>query len=570
MLDKQARRFTRRDLLKASALVTGAIALQACAQPAPPAQPTQSTAANPAGGQAPTAAAVPTVASAPAQPTAAPASAAAGRPGATAVVALHALYGPPDPGQAPAFSEWFFIQNVAEPLIEFNITPDQKTEIVPVLAESYDKSSDGSVWTFKLRKGVRFHDGTAFNAEAVRFSHERLMDPNNPNYQKLFVYIGSALRDKIDKIETPDDLTVRFTLKNPPSPTFLNWEARTRIVSPAAVAKYGKDFGSNVVGTGPFRMTKYDLAGNVMEMEKNPDYWAPGLPKLDRVVWRVVPESSTRLAQLETGEADLATLLPVEFADRIKGNADLVLEMIEAPQFNTIEFWRGQQPFSDKRLRQAVAYSLDRPALAKLLYGDVWKPAVNNRWPAVEGWSDYAPYSYDPERAKSLLSDAGFSGGLEFTLEMPNAAAANPAGQRWGEAIQEQLNKAGFNVKLNVMESAAYWKGRETPHPNVAYYMSRQSWVPDAAAEWLNVWSEPLPWADIPVPGVPELMAELKKISDPAQHAETVSNIWKILDDELPYISIATGSWVMGRRKSLYDLRMLPIGEWTPFKNVHL
>lgn len=492
--------------------------------------------------------------------------------GGTIVVANYAMPVTLDPGRAPGFQNWFPLQNVCEALVEIVATPDGKISINPVLAEGYDRSADGITWTFRLHRGVKFHDGTPFNAQAVVFSHDRLMKPDDPHYDPIFAPLGQPLNTIIGKVEAVDDATVRFTLKSPPNPYFLNWEAFTRIVSPAAVDKYGKGFGTQIVGTGPFRLDKFDATGKSIEMSKNPDYWVAGLPKVDKLVWKAVDESSTRLALLETGDADVATLVPPNLADRVKSNPKLVLQAANVPNFNMIEFYRTVPPFDNLKLRQAVAYALDRKALAATLYGGYWKAATNNRWPNMPGWEETQPYPYDPEKAKALLREAGFPNGLQITLDMPSSSSGNPADQRWGEAIQAQLAAVGITAKLNVLDNGAYFNFITKPRENNAHYMTRQVFVGDVVNEWLTYWIKPLPNTsqDVAVPGLDQLSGQLQTTGDPAQYTDIVTRMWRVIDDQVPYVAIADGSWLTGTRQVLKGIEPRGLGEYFSFKNAYL
>lgn len=489
--------------------------------------------------------------------------------GGTIVVALDALYAPPDPGIAPSFTQWFINQNICESLIEFNVTPEGEESFIPRLAESYESSDDGSVWTFNLRQGVKFHDGTDFNAEAVAYSHQRLMDLSHPGYLETFVQIGDPLNSLIDSIETPDEFTVVFKLTPSASGDFLKWESKLKVVSPAAVEEYGVDYGSHLIATGPFKLTRFDFAGNRVEAERFADYWEEGVPKLDRIIWNIVAEPATRLAQVQTGEADVITAVPTEFVSRLEGDQNISVDALQTPGFNGLEFYYSLPPFDDVRVRQAVAHALDRTAMTQLLYGELWTPAINNRWPGLQGWTDESPFPYDPDQARSLLAEAGYEDGLEVSLMMPSSAAANPAGQRWGEVIQEQLAQVGVTVNLNVMESAAYWAQTAEPQPNTMFYMSRQSWVGDVVREWLNFWTDegPRTMRDIPpYPGMEELVQQWSEAADPAARDEAVNAMWELLDTEVPYIAIALGSWITASRADLQNITSYPIGEWLSFR----
>lgn len=492
--------------------------------------------------------------------------------GGTSVIANYAMPVDLEPGKIPAFMSWFIIQNICEGITELVRSADGKLTVRPLLADSYKQSTDGLTWTVKLKSGVKFHDGTALDSQAIVFSHDRLMNPNNPYYNPAFAQFGQPLSAMIDKIAAPDATTVEFTLKSPPNPYFLNWEAFIAAVSPTAVKKFGKNFGTNTVGTGPFRLAKFDAAGKTINLEKNPDYWASGLPKLDKLVWKAVDEAATRVAMLETQEADVAAIVPPELATRVKGNPQLALNAANVPTFNAIQFSRTVPPFDNAKLRQAVAYALDRKDLASTLYGGYWTAAINNRWQGMTGWEPYQPYAYNPDKSKALLKEAAPNGELSFTLDMPSSSSANPAGTRWGEAIQAQLAKVGIQVKLNIMESGAYWNYVNTPHADHAYYSTRQVFIGDVVNEWLMLWIHPTKgiYPDMAVPSLAPLYAQLQKTSDPKQYDNIVTQMWKIIDDEVPYIAIADGSWLTGLRTALTGVQPQGIGEYLLMTNAEL
>lgn len=498
--------------------------------------------------------------------------AASAQEGGTAIVANYAMPVDLEPGKIPSFMSWFVLQNIGEGLTRLTRAEDGSLAVEPLLAESYSLSEDGLTWTFKLRSGVVFHDGTPLTADSIVFSHDRIMNSENPYYDPAFEQYGIPLRGMIESITVVDDLTVDFVLKNASIPYFLNWEAFILAVSRPAVEEFGAEFGVNVVGTGPFELDAFDAPNNTIEIARNENYWQAGIPVLDRVIWQAVSEPATRLALLETGDADVAAIMPPELGERISGNPDLRLDAASVPNFNAIAFYLDQPPFDNLTVRQAIAHALDRQALSDTLYSGFWTPAINNRWMDMTGWEDYSPYPYDPEKASALLAEAGYASGLEFTLDMPTSSSGNPAGTRWGEMIQDQLSQVGVTVTLNAVESGAYWTSINTRRPDTAIYYTRQIFVGDVFNEWISLWVDPPEGVQSysAVPGLAEVAAELGTTNTKEEYDAVIAKLWTIIDDTLPYIAIANGSWLTGMRTALQGFQPQGIGTYFSFSSAHL
>ena len=244
-----------------------------------------------------------------------------------------------------------------EGLFGFN----EKLELRPVLAESYDVSPDGLVYTFHLRKGVKFHDGTDFNAEAVKVNFDRVTNPEN----KLKRY---SLYSNIAKTEVVDDLTAKVTLKTPFSP-FINQLAHPSavMISPTALKKYGKDIMFHPVGTGPYKFVEWKQT-DYLKGAKNENYWRPGLPKIDTITWVPVVDNNARSAMMRTGEAHFTFPVPYEQAAVLE--KDEHLKLVAAPSIVTryLNMNMLQKPFDDLRVRQAINYAINKEALAKVAF----------------------------------------------------------------------------------------------------------------------------------------------------------------------------------------------------------
>ena len=206
-----------------------------------------------------------------------------------------------DPAAVTAVNDFRILMNVYDGLVRYK---DGTLEVEPALATSWEISEDGTVYTFTLREGVKFHDGSDFNAEVVKFNFDRMLKEDHP-FHNTGPFPLSFFFSSVESTEVVDDLTVRFTLNAPYAPFLSNLAYPTGlIVSPAAVEANGKDFGRNPVGTGPFRFVKW-TSGDRIVVERNPDYWAADEVSLDRITFRILPDTQTRFASLQSGEVDV-------------------------------------------------------------------------------------------------------------------------------------------------------------------------------------------------------------------------------------------------------------------------
>jgi peptide/nickel transport system substrate-binding protein len=354
--------------------------------------------------------------------------------------------------------------HIVDPLV-WSTGPGQ---YAPGLATSWTVSPDATVYTFKLREDVKFHDGTTFNAEAVKVTFDRIVDPET-RAQTAFSFIGPY-----DRSEVVDRSTVRVRFKSPHA-SFLNSASSPYlgIISPAALQRYGRDFGRVVfVGTGPFMLQSYRTDAEV-RLIRNPNYnWASrvfrheGLPYLQSIVYRIIPEEATRLATLETGESLFIEDVPTSDYQRLKGARDKVL--LEIPQAGSgWSLMMNQQrvPMNEIGLRRAVMHAIDKDGLVRTVWNGVFKPACSPLTPNMFGFDPEtcrkAPYSAD--QARRLLEEAGWRLGpdgvrakdgqrlrLEFFMQ------PNQKQQEMAAFIQANLRQVGVEVVLNVLARAAY------------------------------------------------------------------------------------------------------------------
>ena len=320
---------------------------------------------------------------------------------------------------------------------------DKDLKIKPVLAESHTVSKDGLVYTFKLRAGVKFNDGTDFNAEAVKVTLDRVTNLDN----KL-ARINQF--NRIDKVEVESPLSVRITLKEPFAP-FINSlaHASAAMISPAALKKFGnKDIAFNPVGTGPFTFVEWRQTDYV-KGKKFDGYWKKGYPKVDTITWKPVLENSTRAAMLQTGEADFGFPLPYEQADSLKKNAKLDLTASPSIVTRYISFNMLQKPFDNLKVRQAINYAINKEALAKVAFSGYAFPAEGIVPQGVKYAHKMPAWPYDPKKARALLKEAGYANGFESVLW---GAYTTTTTQKTLQFVQQQLAQVGIKITVLALE----------------------------------------------------------------------------------------------------------------------
>jgi ABC-type transport system substrate-binding protein len=350
-----------------------------------------------------------------------------------------------DPYLSPGVQSWHVVGNLFNSLV----TVDTNLNYVPDLAESWDILENGKVYVFHLRKGVKFHEGSDFDAEVVRWNYQRAVDPE----EKAFIAPFLSIVESVDAI---DAHTVKFTLKHP-SRTLLPVLAVNRVgflqMSPASYKRWGKEeVRLHPDGTGPFKLAQWDQ-NRVIVLEKNPYYFKPGLPYLDRVELRVMKEGVTRVTALRAGEVDFANYVPREHVDRL--TRDTRIQVLKGKDTQRVQsFFNLRKPaFQDVRVRQAIlGYGIDRQAIAKTaLLGQaqpLWSPVPQGGLDHIDFGEQFA---YNPDKAKALLKEAGFdeTNPLRYTIMTHGAEAALPT---IATIIKTQLAKIGVDVTVEVID----------------------------------------------------------------------------------------------------------------------
>ena len=343
-----------------------------------------------------------------------------------------------------------------------------QTDIEPDLAESWSVSADGLAWTFKLRKGVTFHDGTPWNAEAAKFNFDRMADEKNPYHAVKgfdFEYWNDFMADSFKEAKVVDPYTIQLILKQPNAPLVYNMSIISfDFASPASFKQYGGELvGQHPVGTGPYKFVEW-VRDDHITLEANPNFFRKGLPKTKRVIMRVIKDNAARFLAVKAGEVHAMEAPNVDDVKAVAQDPNLKLGF--RPAFNTgwIRFNMNNDLFKDKRIRQAVAYAINRKAIVDGLYAGYGEVAQQHMPPVMWGRVAKPPsWSYDPSKAKALLAEAKYPNG--FSLDfwyIPVSRPYFPAGKEIGTAIASDLGKVGIRVHLMTEDWAAYLKDRKT------------------------------------------------------------------------------------------------------------
>ncbi|WP_170109461.1 ABC transporter substrate-binding protein [Melghirimyces profundicolus] len=361
-----------------------------------------------------------------------------------------------DPGHAMAEGDIDVVFHLFDGLVQFK---NRDLEVEPALATDWDVSEDGKTWTFQLRKGVKFHDGTDFNADAVVHSFKRILDKDHKFYGliKGNSYLDYLLGDIIEDVVKMNDYEVKFELKRKFAPflTYMGYYSQF-VVSPAALEKYGEDFINHPVGTGPFKFKRWKK-GEYLELTANEDYWGEK-PKIDSLVFKVVPESSTRLMELQNGSVDAIKNIDPKQLETIEKNDEL--KALSVPGANTffMSINTEKEPFDDVKVRQALNHAVNTKRIVENIYEGDGTRAINFMPPTVFSFDKNAgPYRYDPDQAKALLQEAGYEDGFKVklnTFEGARTYVSQPV--QAAELIASDLKKIGLDVEIETNEWAKH------------------------------------------------------------------------------------------------------------------
>ena len=345
-----------------------------------------------------------------------------------------------DPHFSAQFSERFALYCIYNTIVAY----DKNFNLVPDLAAKWEVASDGSSVTFTLQPNVKFHDGTACDATAVKWNIDRILNPatNSPLAGQINV---------IDQTTAPDATTVMLHFKQPNRPLLASLGERPGfVVSPAAVQKYGKDFGANPVGSGPFKFVEW-VADSHVTMARFDGYWDTGKPYLDQIEIRHVADPQVQSTMVRTGEAQVIDAVPATLVSVLKQASGVVVSELQSGRFWGTQCHADKPPFNDVNLRMALVYGTDRDEVRTVVFGGTGRVATH---PLGSGWAydsslDSQFPNYDLAKAKDYLAKANVAG-QTFTLTVTNTQPD----QTLAQVLQAQYQKLGLTVKIATVDAA--------------------------------------------------------------------------------------------------------------------
>jgi peptide/nickel transport system substrate-binding protein len=455
-----------------------------------------------------------------------------------------------DPIRTGSFTERQFGVPVYESLFDI----DEKGKAVPFLAESYEVSSDGTTYRVKLRKGIKFHDGTLLDAAAVVANLERTRNPAN------HCRCLTTLQD-VESVTALDDLTVEFKLKvaNAAFPTVLA-DAPGIMVSPTAFRGNPSEIGLKPVGTGPFKYSEW-VRNSRMVFVRNPDYWIAGKPYLDSVVLRGIQNTETMQAAFLSGQSDMVLQASYRFVAQMKKDSKYVV--LQPGGFGYDGFYMNfaEPPFDDPRIRKAVAHAIDRELLQRTLMFGIPKLGYSPYGPGMSAFHQPVPNypAYNLAKAKELV--AAYGKPVTFTLTYNNS----PGTQQLAQSLQEMLGLAGMRMELQPVDqnrivqnmsskqfvaSLYRFTGRADPHNNT-YTFFHSKFADVTPSQNYGHYKNPKTDA---------LLDKGRETMDAAERKAIYGEIAKLLAEDLPIAYLFYPADTMVLSKKVHGMRNIPDG----------
>ncbi len=453
------------------------------------------------------------------------------------------------------------------------------TVIEPGLAESWDISDDGLVYTFKLRRNVKLHTTKnftptrEFNADDVLYSFNRQWNKDHRDHKLsggTYEYFNSMdMPNLLKSIDKVDDYTVRFTLNEPEAPFIANMGMDFASIFSAEYADRMNAAGTpekidlQPVGTGPFQLLAYQKDA-VIRYRVHPDYWQ-GKADIDTLIFSITPDAAVRYAKLRKGECHVMPYPNPADLEAMRKDPEIQLLEQEGLNIGYLAFNTEKKPFDDQLVRQALNYAINKQAIIDAIYLGAGVAAKNPIPPTIWSYNDdINDYPYDPDKAKSLLAKAGYGSGFDTDIwAMPVQRPYNPNARRMAEMIQADFTKVGVNAKIVTFEWGEYLKrSKAGEHQTVLLGWTGDNGDPDnflhvllgcAAAKGANR----ARWCHKPFDDV---IGQAKRTADVAQRTELYKRAQAIFKEQAPWVTIAHSVVFKPVRKEVVDFRIDPFG----------
>ncbi|AXC49972.1 ABC transporter substrate-binding protein [Paracoccus suum] len=455
-----------------------------------------------------------------------------------------------DPAKSRTFVGRIVFTAMCNKLIDVN----EKLEFVPQLSTAWNLSEDGLTLSFTLREGVKFHDGTPFDAEAVKANIERA--------KTLEDSVRKSELASVESVEVVSPTEVRMHLTGPDATLLAQLSDRAgMMLSPTAFAN-GADVGANPVCSGPFKFVSR-VSQDKIVLEKFADYWNADAIKLDRVVFLPIPDSTVRLANLQSGDLDMVNQLAATDMAAVSASGNLRVEQVvglgyQGITFNTANGPRADNPAGkDARVREALNLSIDRQALSQVVFSGAMPPA-GQPFPPDSIYHDpaFPPPARDVEKAKALLAEAGVKTPVRIDVQTPNT----PVQMQMMQVVQSMAAEAGFDIQITAKEFATLiadagkgdfeasqqgWSGRVDPDGNIHQFVTTDAGFNDG--KYSN-------------PDVDRLLNEARKVSDVETRKGLYNEAQQILSRDLPLIYLYYLPWLYGVDQGVQGFKPYPDG----------
>jgi peptide/nickel transport system substrate-binding protein len=481
-----------------------------------------------------------------------------------------------DPAYAFDFTTNPVVTQMSEGLLKF----DRNSKLAPNLAESWE-SPDDKTYIYHIRKDVKFHDGTPMTVEDVIFSMERTRDPNTASYT-------GWMYSNVDKIEKADEWTVKVTLKQPDALwKYVPATTASHVISKSYYEKNKDNFGKpsgGTMATGPFKFIKWQTGSEIV-MEKNEHYWnKEGGPFLDKVVFKVIPEGTTRVTGLKTGQIHMTIGLPLDLIELVESMESVHVEKVDGFLNDWVAFNTQKAPFNDVKVRQAINYALDKQKILDQIVKGSGSPAkavpvgpamwlfAKDKW--EQSYAQLPSYAYDLDKAKQLLASSSAANGfsakiltdgdsLRLNVALALQAAVKPLGINLEieKVTNEELNTRAFSGARDYDIIVNAW-GSDFPDPvgNLLPVFHSDN-VGEGGSNFANYRND----------RVDELLDQQLQLTDDEKRAELMIEITKIIAEDTPWILIDHPKQMLAVNKDIEGYSIVPLWYWDAFmKDVKL
>lgn len=421
---------------------------------------------------------------------------------------------------------------------------DPKGNVVPRMADSYKISDDGRTYTFHLKPGIKFHNGALLTSADVKYSIERIMDPTAKSTRRPY------FAPIVEAIETPDPATLIVRLKQPDG-VFLNKIAGFLFIVPkdyTSALPTPETFAAAPIGSGPYRI-KRNRIGQSLELERFEDFYGDK-PGIKHLVFRYIPEPSSRVNAIVSGEVDIAAMIPLSEVERLRKNKalDVISNPVSSPMHVRLYSNVPDSPLARREVRQALHYGLDSDAIIKGVFHGIGAPMgtfISQYFP-YGGSPDVKPYPYDPAKARALLKQAGYPNGFSVKL---NDAVGTP--KEFAEAIAAYWSQIGVKVEINRIDYAAWSRLNNTHKTGPMTTTQFTNALYDPVHPVAGSFSKNGPWSDYFNPDVEALLAQLETTTGADARGALFRKIGRILHDDAAAVLVTELFNVFAKKDTL-------------------